>query len=188
MVGTHIERRRARANRAGITAASPLELYDFPISHSLLLDVVWAGLFAAIYFVLRRYARGAWVLGAAVVSHWVLDWLSHRPDMPLAPGAAGRCGVGLWDSIPLTYAVEGSLWLLGIAVYLNSTRARDGIGSYAFWLMIVLLSAIWVASIGGPPPPGIGVVALGNLVSVVVFAWGYWIDGHRPVRPVPVGD
>ena len=79
----------------GITRASPLDLYDFPISHSLLMDFVWAGLFAGTYFVLRQYLQGACVLMLAVLSHWVLDWLSHRPDMPLAPGMQSKYGLGI---------------------------------------------------------------------------------------------
>ena len=92
----------------GITAASPLDLYDFPISHSLLLDFVWACAFAACCISLvKRYARGAWVLLLAVLSHWVLDFISHRPDMPLAPSLPGRYGLGVWNSVSLTFAVEG---------------------------------------------------------------------------------
>ena len=163
----------------GITAASPLDLYDFPYSHSLLMDVVWAGLFAGAYYVARRYSRGAWVLFATVVSHWVLDWLSHRPDMQLAPGAPARYGMGLWNSIPLTLAVEGAMWIAGVAVYVRSTKAGDRVGAAGFWPMIVLLSAIWLGSIFGPPPDA-RAAALSALAMVAIFAWGYWIDQHRP--------
>jgi len=164
----------------GITAASPLDLYDFPISHSLLMDVVWGALFALGNWLVRRYTRGACVLGLAVVSHWVLDWLSHRPDMPLAPRLMGRYGAGVWNSIPLTLVVEGGIWLLGLVIYLRATKPRDRLGSYGFWPAIVLLTGIWIASVGGPPPPNIRVVALGNIASLAVFAWAYWIDTHRP--------
>jgi hypothetical protein len=163
----------------GITTASPLDLYDFPFSHSLLMDVVWAGLFAGAYYMARRYSRGAWVLFATVVSHWVLDWLSHRPDMQLAPGASARYGVGLWNSIPLTLAVEGGMWIAGLAIYVRSTKAVDRVGTSGFWPMIVLLTAIWLGSIFGPPPPDAHAAALSALAMVVIFAWAYWIDTHR---------
>ena len=143
------------------------------------MDVVWAGLFAGAYYVARRYSRGAWVLFATVVSHWVLDWLSHRPDMQLAPGAPARYGMGLWNSIPLTLAVEGAMWIAGVAVYLRSTKARDRVGAAGFWPMIVLLSAIWLGSIFGPPPDA-RAAALSALAMVAIFAWAYWIDQHRP--------
>ena len=57
-------------------------------SHSLLMVALWAALFASAYYFGRRYRRGAWLLFAAVLSHWPLDALSHRPDMPLAPGSS----------------------------------------------------------------------------------------------------
>src|SRR5271166_2043976 len=88
-----------------------------PYSHSLLMDAIWGALFAAAYFARRRYPRGAWLLFAAVLSHWILDFISHRPDMALAPGVHGVFGLGLWNSIPATLIVEGGLWLLAIAVY-----------------------------------------------------------------------
>ena len=116
----------------------------------------------------------------AVLSHWVLDFIGHRPDMPLAPSLPGRYGLGVWNSVPLTFAVEGGLWVLGIVVYLRATIAKDRLGTYAFWPAIAVLTAIWIGSIGGTPPPSVRAVALGNLFSVAIFAWAYWIDGHRP--------
>jgi len=166
----------------GITRASPLDLYDFPISHSLIVDFVWAGLFAGTYLVLQQYLQEACVLRLAVLSHWVLDWLSHRPDMPLAPGTQSKYGLGIRNSIPLTYAVEGGLGLVGIAVYVHVTRATDHMAVYAFWPVIALLTAIWTGSIGGASPQHIRVVAVGNLMVSAVFAWAYWIDRHRPAR------
>jgi hypothetical protein len=167
----------------GITAATPLDLYDFPWSHSLLMDFVWAALFAGAYYAWRRYRRGAWVLFGLVVSHWVLDWVSHRPDMPLAPGLAGRYGLGLWNSVPLTLIVEGVMWVAGIAIYLRATSPKDRAGTFGFWPMIVLLTALWLGAILGPPPPSGKAAAGGALAMVLIFAWGYWIDRHRvPAR------
>jgi len=151
-------------------------------SHSLLMDLVWACLFAGAYYAVRRYWRGAWVLLPAVLSHWALDWLSHRPDLPLAPGSAGRYGMDVWSSVPLTFAVDGGLWIAGIAIYLRTTGAKDRTGSFGFWPVVALLTGIWIESISGPLPTRINAVAFGNLGLVAVFAWGYWIDGHRSVR------
>jgi hypothetical protein len=53
--------------------------FFFAYSHSLLMNASWAALFAAVYFLRRRYARGAWLLFAAVLSHWPLDFISHNP-------------------------------------------------------------------------------------------------------------
>src|SRR5215475_7239470 len=90
----------------GIMVANSLNLVYIPFSHSLLMNAVWGGLFAAIYFLLRRDTRGAWIIFAAVLSHWILDVATHRPDMPLAPGLDARFGLGLWNSRTSTFIVE----------------------------------------------------------------------------------
>src|SRR6476646_10437956 len=84
----------------GATTVSPLEFTDYPISHSLLMATVWAVLFGGVYYGLRRNARSALVVGTAVISHWVLDFIVHRPDLQLYPGSEVRVGLGLWNSLP----------------------------------------------------------------------------------------
>src|SRR5882762_6378969 len=104
--------------KSGMGAANYLDASNIAMSHSLLMDAIWAALFAAVYFLGRRNARAAWVLFAVVLSHWLLDWVSHRPDMPLAPWSHERYGLGLWTSVPATLVVEGGLWLVAVVVYL----------------------------------------------------------------------
>ncbi len=113
----------------GIMVANSLNLVYIPFSHSLLMDAVWGSLFAAVYFLLRKDTRGAWVLFAAVVSHWILDVATHRPDMPLAPGIDVRFGLGLWNSRAATFIVEGGLWFGALISYARSTLAgrRSGL-------------------------------------------------------------
>jgi membrane-bound metal-dependent hydrolase YbcI (DUF457 family) len=106
------------------TRVNALNLYDFAWSHSLVMDVVWVALLAAAYFLTRRYGSGAWVLFAAVLSHWVLDWASHRPDIPLAPGFHRYYGLGLYNSPLGLLIVEGGLWVIGIVLYLRATHTR----------------------------------------------------------------
>jgi hypothetical protein len=166
----------------GITKVNPLNLYDFPWSHSLLMDAVWGGVIGGIYYLWRRYARGAWLLFAAVLSHWLLDFASHRPDMPLAPGVHRYFGLGLWDSVVGTLAVEGLLWVVGVFLYLRATRARGRAGVYGFWIVIAFLTAMWAISLGGAPPPSILAVEVVNLVLLLaVLAWAYWMDKARPI-------
>ena len=57
----------------GITKVSPFDFTDYPFSHSLLMLFFWSLLVGGIYYALRRYQRGAFVIGAAVISHWILD-------------------------------------------------------------------------------------------------------------------
>ena len=70
----------------GDTAYTPLDFYDYPVSHSLLTGIGWAIVFGAVYYAIRRSARNAWILAACVLSHWLLDLIVHRPDLPLVPG------------------------------------------------------------------------------------------------------
>ena len=81
----------------GITHYNPLDLYDFPWSHSLLMSLVWATAFSLLYYRATRYRAGGLVIWIGVVSHWILDWVTHRPDMPLYPGGGPRFGLGLWE-------------------------------------------------------------------------------------------
>lgn len=162
----------------GITAASPLDFVSYPISHSLVADVGWAALFAGVY-VWRTGDRGsaAW-LAALVLSHWVLDAVSHRPDVPLWPDGP-VVGAGLWNSVPATLAVELGLYVAGAAIYLSATRARDRLGNLLFWTFALLLAAIYVASLFGPPPPSVNVLAGSALTGLAFVAWAFWIDRHR---------
>src|SRR5215475_6797874 len=104
----------------------------FAYSHSLLMNAIWAALFAAAYFLRRRYARGAWLLFAVVLSHWPLDFVAHNPDLPLAPGASAVYGLGLWNSMPATLIIEGGFWLLVTILYVRAARPKKRAGIYAF--------------------------------------------------------
>ena len=99
------------AIQPGITRVTPLDFVDYPITHSLLTVIGWAVLFGAVYFFARRYRVGALTVGAAVLSHWLLDFITHRPDLPLYPGGA-RVGLGLWNSLWGTLGVAQSQWLI----------------------------------------------------------------------------
>jgi hypothetical protein len=169
----------------GITRVSPFNLYDYPWSHSLVLSLLWSAAFAAVVYAVIRDARAAWVVALLVFSHWVLDIVTHRPDMQLWPGSGARLGLGLWDSVVGTAVVEGGLFLLGAAVYLRFTRARDRVGRWATWLLLALLFALWANSLSGaPPPPSVrAMVLVSGALSVVVLAWFTWMDAHREPRP-----
>jgi hypothetical protein len=127
----------------GNTKYTPLDLVYYPWSHSLLLCLAWATAFALIYSRITHYRPGAVAIWIGVMSHWVLDWISHRPDMPLYPGGP-RFGLGLWNSIAGTMAVEITLFAVGVGLYIKATRARDRIGLYAFVAYVVLLLVTYV--------------------------------------------
>lgn len=171
----------------GLMAANPLDFVSYPISHSLLMVVVWGALFGLLYFVLRRYRLGAWIVGALAVSHWLLDAVVHRPDLPLWPGSAVRVGAGLWNSIAATIAIELVLFAGGLAIYLLTTRARDRIGSWGLGAMVVVLLLIFASGFSGSPPPGERALAVVTLGLWVFVPWGYWVDRHRELRTAPAG-
>ncbi len=170
----------------GDTAFTPLDLYDYPISHSLVTVIGWSILLALIYCVAKKYPRGAWVLGVGVFSHWLLDFITHRPDMPIAPGSTMYVGLGLWNSIIGTVLVEGTLFAVGVMIYLRSTTAIDKTGTYAFWSLIGFLLLSWVGNMVGPPPPDSQSLAYFALLLWLFVPWGYWIDRHRRSNPVDI--
>src|SRR5205823_2501366 len=112
-----------------------LWLDSIPISHSLVTLIGWGALFGFAYRARTGDRRGAHVLALLVVSHWVLDYVTHRPDMPLYPGGRGL-GLGLWNFVSGTVVTESVMFAAGLWLYAAGTRARDGFGRYGFWALI----------------------------------------------------
>src|SRR6266849_3423013 len=127
--------------KPGITAASPIDLYDYPISHSLLGGMLWALLFGGGYFFFRRYRAGALMLGLLVLSHWVLDVISHRPDVPVLPHGP-YLGLGLWNSVPATILTEEAMLVIGATLYLRATRSGGTASTIGLWAMFALFAVI----------------------------------------------
>ncbi len=166
----------------GNTRFTPLDLAWYPWSHSLLMTIVWATAFAAIYYTFARYRAGACVIWIGAVSHWVLDWMTHRPDMPLYPGSA-RYGLGLWNSIPGTLIVELSMFAVGLWLYMRTTRPKDRIGRYAFLAYAALLLVAYVGDRFSSPPSGTGDIAWpGIIAEAILLPWAWWFDHHRALR------
>ena len=163
----------------GNTRVTPLDFIRYPWSHSLAMAVVWAAALGFLYDRGRRHPPGAWVLGLAVVSHWVLDWVSHRPDLPLYPGGAARVGLGLWNSLAGTLAVEGGLFALGVWIYGRGTRPLDRRGARGLRALVAVLLVLYGASLFGPPPPSVTAIVWGDLAAWLLVAWAHAIDRHR---------
>jgi hypothetical protein len=170
--------------RPGITAFTPLDFVHYPYSHSLLALSVWGAAFGAAYAVARRAGwRAGLLLAALVVSHWVLDFVSHRPDMPLTIGGSERLGLGLWNSVAATVAVEGAMFAAATWWYARQTAPIDRAGRWALWGLVAFLAVVYVANFMGPPPPSVAAVAWSANALWLVVAWGYWIERHRRARP-----
>jgi hypothetical protein len=159
-----------------------LESYflNYPYSHSLVALLVWGGIFGALYTVLNRTGiRTALIIAGLVLSHWVLDVVTHRPDMPISPGDSTRIGFGLWNAPVLAVVVEMLIFATGIWLYAAHTVARDRVGSIGFWALVGFLLIIYSANMLGPPPPSIDAVTWSAQAMWLIVAWGYWIDRHR---------
>jgi len=168
------------AIRPGDTAFTPLEFVSYPWTHSLLMAAVWAAVLGVLYLSIRKDRRASVVVGLVVLSHWFLDALAHRPDLPLAPGGAARVGLGLWNSVAATLFVEGAMFAAAVALYVRGTRAKDRIGSVGLWVMLALLLASYGGAAFGPPPPNVQAIAWTGIAGGIVFgALGYWVDAHR---------
>ena len=162
----------------GYTAFTPLAFEHYPWSHSLSMAVVWGVVLGrASVFVLKRSAAGL-LIGAVIVSHWLLDYVTHAPDLPLWPGGP-NVGLGLWNSVPGTIVVEGALFAGAIAVYLRATRPRGAAGKWSFWSLVALTAAIWISSPWSPPPPSVRAIAMVGLALWLFVPWGSWIEKNR---------
>lgn len=168
----------------GITRVTPLDFVHYPISHSLLAVILWGTMFAIVYGARRKSTRGAVVCGLAVVSHWLLDFITHRPDLPLYPGGGFRAGLGLWQSLWGTVVVEAAIFVVGVGLYLRTTRAVDRKGTIGLWLLLGFLVAIYLGNILGAPPPSSEIIAWVGQSQWLLIVWGYWLDRHRQVVKV----
>jgi hypothetical protein len=166
----------------GITAFSPFD-FVYPWSHSLLMAMVWSLVFGGGHYLLRKDKTTAKALGAVVFSHWVLDWVTHRPDLPLAPGLDFKTGLGLWNSVQGTLAVEISLFLGAALWYDRGTEPLDRTGRWAWFLLVAVLLAAYAASVGSVPKPGQETqIAAGSFAIWLFIPWAAWVDRHRALR------
>jgi membrane-bound metal-dependent hydrolase YbcI (DUF457 family) len=163
----------------GETAFTPLRFDSYPWSHSLVMSIVWGVAFGAIVRARGASIRGAAIVAALVVSHWVLDFATHRPDMPLWPGGGPLLGLGLWKSTPATLAVEIAMYAAGVALYATTTRAKDRTGTWSFVGLIAFLFLAYIGNVLGPPPPSATAVAASALALWLIPLWGIWIERHR---------
>lgn len=162
----------------GITAFTPLDFVSYPWSHSLAMVLVWSVLAALVAKAWLKDTRVALVLGALVLSHWILDWVTHRPDLPLWPGGP-LVGLGLWNSVPATLAVEGSLLAIGVWAFLSATSSAGRAGMGAFVALLLLCVATWVSGPWSPPPPSATAIAWVGLALWILIPWAGWIDRRR---------
>ncbi len=166
----------------GNTAFTPLAFVHYPWTHSLLAVFVWAVLFALVVMRPPRSRGEFLVLSGLVVSHWLLDFLTHRPDLPLYPGSATMAGLSLWQSVPATLIVEGGLFAAALVIYTRTSAPADRTGTVAFWWLVALLVVIWASGPFSPPPPNASAIGVVGLLTWLIPVWAHWADRHRVLR------
>jgi hypothetical protein len=166
----------------GATAFNALVFDSYPWSHSLLMACIWALCGAGVAHWLGMSTRGAGLIAAVVFSHWILDWVSHIPDLPLWPGRSPLLGLGLWNSVFWTLLVEGGLFLAGIVFYVRNTRPVDRVGSIGLWSFLIVSAAMWASSPWSSPPPSPQALAWFSFGGWLLVAWAGWFDRHREIE------
>jgi FtsH-binding integral membrane protein len=164
----------------GISKVTPLDFTDYPISHSLLMVIGWSLGFSIVYYLVSKNKIGSILLGALVLSHWLLDLVVHIPDLPLYPGDSPKVGMGLWNSTLLTILLEGVIFISGIWIYLKTKRDMNQKVNTRFWSLIVFLVIVHVMNFIGPPPPSVNAIAWAGHLQWLFIPWAWWAD--RSVR------
>lgn len=169
--------------RPGITAVTPLDFVHYPYSHSLVALAAWGGALGAAYLMFKKGRFGAAaLLAGVVVSHWILDVISHRPDMPMTLHGVERLGLGLWHSVWLTVATEVTIFAICVWAYTRTTRPLDRKGRWSLIALVTFLLVVYLSNLLGPPPPSVTAVAWSAQAIWIVVAWGFWIDWHRTTK------
>jgi hypothetical protein len=161
----------------GITASNPLDLYYMPYTHSLLAAVVWSALGYGLYRLWRGPAGGAATLvGLAVFSHWILDLVVHRPDLPLYDNTA-KVGLRLWNQPALAFGLEAALLFGGMSLFLRGRPGRKT-GMMIFGIIMLAIQALVFF---GPPPASDSAAAITALLAYGLFAAfvARWEGRHR---------
>ena len=166
----------------GNTRFTPLNFISYPFSHSLVAVIGWSILFSVTYYLIKKNGKTAITLGFLVASHWFLDLIVHRPDLPLAFNEDTKWGFGLWNYPFLTVIIELLIFALGIYLYLQSTVSKNNTGTYAFWGLIIFFILIYAMNAAGDPPPSSEMIGYVGLAQWLFIFWGYWIDSNRVSR------
>jgi len=169
---------------ASNTTVTPLNFISYPISHSMFAVIIWGILFAVVYYPIKKNLRGSILLGVLVFSHWLLDFLTHRPDLTLFPWSDYKVGLGLWNSFTGTVIVEGLIFFAGVFIFYKVGKLQSKSKKIWFWSLVIFLAAIYVMNLLGPPPPSEEPIAYVGLTQWLLVAWAYWIDRSDKVLPM----
>ncbi len=152
-------------------------------SHSL----VGAAFIALVAGLLARQAWGARagvVIGAVVMSHWFLDLIVHRPDLPILPGNLGGLpllGFGLWNYPLVSAALELVLALGGTYLYYRSAQgyaATTGNGAFRTRALVaVTVTGLLIVLLLATDVLGLSLALSLTLMLLLVVLCG-WLDAR----------
>lgn len=160
----------------GISVVTPLNFTHYPISHSLMMVIIWSFLFGWIYQYINKNLAHGILVGLLVFSHWLLDFIVHIPDLPLFPGDSPKVGLGLWNSTIWTILVEGLFFAAGLTWYVQTKRALQEKLNWWFWSLIIFLVLIHIMNFMSPPPPNVGAIAWAGHLQWLFIPWAWWAD------------
>lgn len=163
----------------GNTAFTPLNFISYPYTHSLVGVLFWSVLFGSVYYLVKKNKNGALLLAALVFSHWILDLITHRPDLPLSPWTELKVGLGLWNSVFLTVIIESFIFINGIYFYLKTTKPVNRQGKFGLWGLILFFVFIYISNLTGPPPPSEQMISYAGHAQWLFVLWAFWIDKNR---------
>ncbi len=164
---------------SGNTAMTPLNFISYPITHSLLGAFVWSMLFGIIYFLIKKNYKSSIMLASLVFSHWILDLLTHRPDLQLIPWSEVKVGWGLWNYFAAAIVIEVLIFCIGSYFYINSTKAKNKKGEIGMWALLIFLGVVYLMNVVGSAPPSESAIAIVGLFQWLLIAWAYWVDANR---------
>jgi hypothetical protein len=164
----------------GNTKLTHLDFEYYPYSHSLFMASIWGGVLGLIYYIVTGNKKGSYILGALVLSHWVLDLITHRPDLPISPFSELKVGLGLWNFPVMEIVIELSLFIAGAMLYYRLAKPRRRI---SYFILIGFLLIIHFMNLIGPPPPDVITVAWSANLMWLLIIWAWWIEYRKPTKP-----
>lgn len=165
----------------GYTKMNAFEFLYYPYTHSLLMGIVWGAVVGVIYWLFKRDARGAIIVGLCVLSHWFLDLVVHVADLPLTPFGEYKMGLGLWNHVAIELIVETMIFLTGTYIYATFTKPKNKIGKWGFWTLVILLLVFAFSNAFGPTPPDSIMILFVSAIILMglIISLAYWVDRNR---------
>lgn len=157
--------------------------FTFPYSHGLVPLILWGALFG---FLVSRVQhddrrRVFLLVGALVLSHFLLDGLVHVAGLPVLGENSPKLGLGLWRHLPLELALESVMSLIAVVLFLKTAGVATSASSrWGIPIFLVLLAAItWTQLWAKEPPIPSQLIPTWIVAPVLFSAIVYALDRKR---------